>query len=473
MGLQYLVIGCFFLLNPYFSIIDIIPDFIGYIFILKGLAKVTKISESFADAYRQFGWLLLLSLARLCTIPLIANTDEVWPLIIVLCFGIGEAYLSIRAFNGIFEGLSYTALSPESALYTKWREVRQFTVFFLIAKQVLCILPELCLLSSGDYGVVTVEGVNSLANYRLVFNLLAMVVVLLIGIAWFAQIRGYFKRVLKDNPYQLHLTELYKERYTNVSSVYVSSNLRTVMTLLMAAVILSLELVFDGVNYLPHLVSAIFFAAAAGKLMHLPGAAAPSAKKMGILALVYGVVSLPRFVYSFIYRNRIFGSYLYSTEEGLQYSYAEVLQDYLLRDFDSIDGLYLQIVLAAIEAVLFILFLLRFYKMLREIIGAHTRLSIPAPPVSEGLENVPRPKDELAQSFSHTWHISRVMGILTAISMAVATAAPAFFPSYWLIDTVLRCAWVISAYLLVSKLRDEIESHYSITIREDLHDLTH
>ncbi len=473
MGLQYLIIGCFFLLNPYFSIIDIIPDFIGCIFLMKGLSKASKLSESFADAYRQFGLLLIVTLGRIFTIPLMVITDELWSLIIALCFGMGEAYLAVRGFMGIFDGLSYTARSPESALYTKWKETRQFTVFFLIAKQVLCVLPELSLLSDSDYGVVTPEGVQSLANYRMIFTVLAMVVGLSIGIAWFVQIRGYLKRIMLDKHYQIHLLRLYKDRFTGVSSVYLAANLRTAMTLLMAAAVLSVELIFDGVNYLPHLISCFFFALAAYKLAKLPGADLPSAKKTGIYALLYGVLSLPRFIYSIIFSNRIFGEYLSSTEEGLQSAYAEILQEYLLRDFDIIYGLRAQVILAMVEAVLLILLLLAFYGLLREAAQKHTRLSIPAPPVPEGLENYPRPKDEFAVSFGRLRSASLTLGVATAISMVIATAAPAIIPSYWLIDALLRVTWVVTAYLLISKLRDQIESHYSITIREDLHELTH
>lgn len=473
MGLQYLVIGCFFLLNPYFSIIDVIPDFIGCIFLMKGLSKVAKVSESFADAYRQFRNLLLLTLARLFTIPLIGDTEEVWPLVIVLCCGLGEAYLSIRGFRGIFDGLSYTAHSPESALYTRWRELRQFTTVFLIAKQVLCVLPEFSLLSSNEYGVVTPDGVQSLANYRLIFNLLAMLAGLVIGIAWFVQIRGYLKRIMLDKHYQLHLLRLYRDGYTNVSAVFISSNLRSVMTLFMAAVILSLELTFDGVNYLPHLVGALFFVVAARKLSDLPGIEIPAAKKTVRYALIYGIVSLPRFVYSIIFTQRIFGEYLESEVEGLQLPYALVLQEYLARDFTTIYGFTAQVILAAIEAACFILLLVAFYKTLRGLIKGHTRASLPPSPISEGLENVPRPKDEFAISMNRFLTVSFTLGSLTALSMVIATAAPAFFPSFWLIDLLLRAGWVVSGYLLLSKLRDEIESHYSLLTREDLHELTH
>ncbi len=472
MGLQYLSIGCFFLLNPYFSIIDIIPDFIGCIFLMIGLSKVSKVSESFADAYRQFGILLLVTLVRIFTIPLISDTKELWALVVVFCFGIGEAYLAVRGFNGIFDGLSATSLSPENALFIRWRETRQFTAFFLIAKQVLCVLPEFTLLSSTEYGVVTPDGVESAANYRLIFHVLAMLFGLFIGIAWFVQIRKYLKQIRADVSYQTHLQNTYRDRFTNVSSVFLSANLRTAMTLLMVGIVLSLELTFDGVNYLPHILSSVFFAIAAFKLASLPGGRFTAAKKTGIFALAYGVLSIPRFIYSIIFTQRIFGEYFNAETEGLQLPYAVVLQEYLLRDFDTIDGVILQVVLAALEAAVLILLLISFYKLLKEIIQGHTRLAKSPPPIPEGLENVPRPKDEFAVSIYRSRIVSYGLGILTAISMVIATAAPAAFPSYWLVDLLIRVVWVICTYLLLSKLRDEIDSHYSMVIREDLHDLT-
>ncbi len=473
MGLSYLLIGCFFLLNPYFSILDILPDFIGCILILKGLSKGAKISESFADAARQFRYLLIVTAVRICTTPLISDTEEVWPLVITMCFGLAEAYLSVRGFIGIFDGLTYTASSSEDALYTRWRETKQFTLFFLIAKAVLAFLPELTLLSSGDYGVVTPDGVQSLANYRLVFTLMAMLLGLLIGIAWYIQFRKYWKAILRDNHYLAHLERLYQDRYTNVSAVFLADNLRRALLLMSIGMVLSIELIFDGVNYLPHIVGALFMAVAAYRLHTLPGTQWKFAKPTARWALIYGLVSLPRLVYSIIFTQRIFGDYLNAETEGLQFPYVEVLQDHLARDFTTIYGLIALVALSIVESVCMVLFLLYFYRLIKEIFQQHTRASIPPPPVPEGMENVPRPKDELRRTMALYLTVSSDLGLLAALSMIIATAAPAFFPSYWLIDLLIRGAWVISGYLMLSKLREAVEAHYAIVTREDIHPLTH
>ena len=180
-------------------------------------------------------------------------------MIVVLCAGLGEAFLSIRAFHAIFDGLNATSHSPEGALYDRWKETKQITTIFLIAKQVICILPELCLLSNGEYGVVTPDGIQSAANYRMPLLLVSMIIGLFVGIAWFVQIRRYLKKVIADNGYLAHLEELYLHQYTSVSAVYIADQLKIAMGLLIAAVILSMDLVFDGVNYPPHFIGAIFF----------------------------------------------------------------------------------------------------------------------------------------------------------------------------------------------------------------------
>lgn len=475
MGLQYLIIGCFFLLNPYFSIIDILPDFIGCIFLLKGLSKVSKISVSFEDAAKNFRYLLIVSLVRLCTTPLIADTSEVWPLIVVLCAGLIEAFLTIRAFVSLFDGFTATSHAPEAALYSRWRVTRQFTFVFLIVRQVVCILPELCLLSNSEYGIVTPDGVRSMATYRLPLILLGMFIGLVVGIAWFVQIRRYLKNVLNDKAYEDHLASLYQHRYSAVSAVYIADNLHTAMTLLMVGIILSMELIFDGVNYLPHIIGAIFIAIAASKLASLPKKAANSkGKAVAKLALLYGGISIPRFIYSIIFTNRIFGEYLNSKEEGLPIAYSDVLVDYLKRDFTTIYGFAALVILSVVEAVCLILLLRALYHMLRELLACHTRASLPPPPPPEGLENYTPQKDEFALNMHRTIFAFVILGVLVSISMIVATAAPAFFPSYWLVDSLLRLVWVVVGYYLVSKLREEIDSHYSFRTREeDLHELTH
>jgi hypothetical protein len=60
MGFNYLLAGFLFLLNPDIVVLDLLPDFIGYLLIMKGLSKASKISLDFASSRNYFGYLFIL-----------------------------------------------------------------------------------------------------------------------------------------------------------------------------------------------------------------------------------------------------------------------------------------------------------------------------------------------------------------------------------------------------------------------------
>ena len=61
---KFLLIGAIFLCDPLISVIDLLPDFIGYLFIMKGLYRMADLSGYIEDARRLCGRLALAALAR-------------------------------------------------------------------------------------------------------------------------------------------------------------------------------------------------------------------------------------------------------------------------------------------------------------------------------------------------------------------------------------------------------------------------
>ena len=45
MKIGYMIVGCIFLFNPFINIIDILPDFIGYLFIMRALTELSDLLE--------------------------------------------------------------------------------------------------------------------------------------------------------------------------------------------------------------------------------------------------------------------------------------------------------------------------------------------------------------------------------------------------------------------------------------------
>lgn len=466
MGFAYLIVGCFFLLNPSISIFDLLPDFIGYAFLLKGLVKASKLSADFESAYRSFRTLFIITLAKMFTLALAGGDDQTWLLIVVFCFGIVEGFLSFKAFNSMFEGFCYTAERGEStAVFGKWSETKLLTAIFMIARQALCILPELSLLSSTEYGEVTIHGIDSIARYRWIFNILAAVISLAFGIYWFIKVRSYIKGVKADKVYIDILEEKYRYTVGENPSALRYHALRFSLIMLLVAAVLSIELPFDGFNYLPHAIFALLITIAAH---HIVPYFTAEAKKLTRWSLIYTISSAVAWVYNLVYMRTIFGTMFDSEEEGLVLSYAEVLDTAVKQDFFALDGFIVLCVLTVAEAILFAILVHRLTALLNAILTQYT-------PKKETHAN--DPKDDEYAEWAHllpqanefkpkTTHlhpvIMKVVGYTSAVCTVVQTALSFLFPAFWLIALIVRIAWVVLFYLTVSKAKELAETAHEM-----------
>lgn len=454
MGIAYLIAGCFFLLNPNISIFDILPDFIGYACILKGLVKLSKLSADFEAAYRSFRTLFIIALLRIFTLPLAGGDDQTWVLLMVFCFGLIEGYLSFRAFSFFFEGFSYTAQRGESnAVYGKWSETRLLTLIFVIAKQGLCILPELSLLSSTEYGEVTSHGINSLAQYRLIFNLFSAIVMLAFGIYWFIRIRAYLKGIQNDQVYIDGLSERYRYTVGENPAVLLHHALRFSLLVLSVAAILSVELPFDGFNYLPHSIFALLIMIAA---RHLVPYFKPIASKTALWALIYTLVSAVVWVYNLVYTRIIFGSTFDAEEEGLTLSYAAVLENAIQKDFFAIDGFIILCVLSVVEAVIFAILVAHLTKLLHEIYVKYTpKKDQPTLKETEEWEALLPSHDQSSKKMTHLRVMfMKISGWICAVCGPIQVVLSFIYPAFWLISFVFRLLWIVLFYLTVAKAKE-------------------
>ena len=124
MNLSYLLWGLVFLFNPHINVIDVLPDVIGYLLILKGLSRLSDLNRDIASArakFRRLSWValfkLLLSfmtsgvlndaLYELGLSILVDLFDSTMVLVFVFAFGVMELMYLIPAFISLFEGISF------------------------------------------------------------------------------------------------------------------------------------------------------------------------------------------------------------------------------------------------------------------------------------------------------------------------------------------------------------------------------
>ena len=124
MNLGYLLVGLVFLFNPNINVIDVLPDVIGCLFILKGLSRLSDLNRHIASArakFRRLTWIALFkSLVSLFTSGILDQAlygmrlsilvdlfDSTMVLVFVFVFGIFELIYMIPAFISLFEGIAF------------------------------------------------------------------------------------------------------------------------------------------------------------------------------------------------------------------------------------------------------------------------------------------------------------------------------------------------------------------------------
>ena len=87
--------------------IDVLPDVIGYILILKGLSKLADLDGKISAARQRFKAAVWISSGELFVMLLIPVFDATWYLIFSFLFGVMKLIYLIPAFVFLFEGISY------------------------------------------------------------------------------------------------------------------------------------------------------------------------------------------------------------------------------------------------------------------------------------------------------------------------------------------------------------------------------
>ncbi|MBQ2989366.1 MAG: hypothetical protein IJD59_09700 [Clostridia bacterium] len=107
MKIGYMIVGCIFLFNPFINIIDIFPDFIGYLFIMRAIAELSDLERNIRNARARFKAAMWVSLVKCALVVASRIFDSTWYLILTFSFGILESMYLIPAFIDLFYGISY------------------------------------------------------------------------------------------------------------------------------------------------------------------------------------------------------------------------------------------------------------------------------------------------------------------------------------------------------------------------------
>ncbi len=274
LGIGYITAGACFLFDPYIGIIDLLPDCLGYLFIILGLFRVADMDERLAEALKGARNLAFVGIARVVAMLLsftFVSTFEqpVFMLLMLFVLAVLDCILLVPMWKNICGGLLYLGNRVEATVMFDRRYlggkhgirnmVERYTavttVFFII-HEALAVLPEFTVLSHEKGGAA--PG-NTTHYYDFVglFRGLGILISLLLGIIWLALTIRFVYRLKKDKPCFEKLTAKYRTEVLTRHDMWAMRAVKFSMCCLIVAAVLSLDFYVDGVNFVPDFLVAV------------------------------------------------------------------------------------------------------------------------------------------------------------------------------------------------------------------------
>lgn len=284
MRLPWIFGAWIFLWNPNCIVIDVLPDWMGYLFLCFGLSKLADLNDSIGTAVSAFRKMIWIDAAKLLAMVWIfgmsaASERTSSMLLWTFVFSVLELIFVIPAFSKLFDGLTEigyfypnvslfgTELSRKGGISgerpkkkNRTDRMKRQTVFFVAMKAILAVLPEFSELTNLSYD----EGTGTVGLYRYigVMRVMAVIPVLIVGIVWLIRMTLYLRSILKDRALMIGLYEKYQADVKPKVGLFAQRNVKSVCALTVAALILTLDFRLDGQNCFPDFWAAIlmFFA---------------------------------------------------------------------------------------------------------------------------------------------------------------------------------------------------------------------
>ncbi len=357
----FLLAAAILLFNPYISTFDILPDFVAYLCILISIRGVTELVPHFNEARTAAKKLLIVSVAKLPSYLLVSASVagdsrlRVLYTLVTFSFTILELIWLFPLVREFFAGMDYLSdrYGINSVLATKRPHGRSYlsrarcaAYVALPAKLILALLPEFSLLFTNDgSGFITVG--RDLASFHPLLTGFAVLPALGFGIYFLIDTLPFCRRLMGDRQLRALLQEVREETAPALHGAQHILRARYALWCLAGGAFCLLDIVLDGLNYLPNALGILLFGAAAIILL-------PLGRGYAKLVLAAACVTLPVSLAAFITRNLFFAEHSYAALGRVR----EADRLYSLYEFFSVG----ETVLFTVLAILLCLLLFRIVK---------------------------------------------------------------------------------------------------------------
>lgn len=443
-----LAISFLFIFNANIYVIDLLPDIFGYVILSLALVKLSDLCEDIAVSSKFFRYMILSELGKLAALlwlfGLSSNDERNTGILLVgFAFAVIDSILLFIAYGRLFSGLiSLGFAHKNTAVLGSRREgrksyterIRALTLFFVIFKAAMSVLPEFSNLASYEYDESS--GLVDLYEYIGLMRGMSFFITTIVGVFWLVSIIRYFLRLRKDTEFIESLAENYRERILPKKGLFVRRSFSTSFFFLVVASVFLFDMRVDGFNIIPDTVGAIlFFVGMMLSFKQLKVKKAPFVS----CGIFYLLASIAAYVTEFFfYFNGYRLSSIYRTEK--------VYNAYIAMSAASVA-----------QTVGFLAMTAAMLLMMRSIIKEHTGFVYGNDPQRdrERLEKYHK------ESQKKLWFIA-VTAILVALSDVFYTFFAARFVYAGFFGVLATFIFLVSVIRTTSLLKDEIDTKYML-----------
>lgn len=445
-----------FIFNPNISIVDLLPDFFGYIILSVSLVKLSMISEGLVEARKAFERMIIIDGAKLLALIWVFGIDVSSArssslLLFSFVFGVFEIIFLAPAFIKLFEGFGElgnfhvnTSIhgSKKNGGKSYTEKIRKFSVFFVSFRAIMTLLPELSDLTN----VNEMQQANHVSIYRYigVMRMFCFIPVLIVGVVWLVKALAYFARIRSDKVFCESVELAYEQKIIPKEGIFVIRNVKIATWLFVAAMVLSFDIKLEGSNIFPDFLILLFFIPSFAYVCKT----ASIKKNSTIVASALFLLSSVASIVSELYYHE---NYTYNIMEKS----SEAFFAYLI---------YVGAV--ALQGVLFIVLLTSFSNDVRKVIVAHTGYVQGKKSEESGEDaRIAEFHKELGKDFSHMLDAA-IVYVLSDIAKALYGAVYAFMDKNWgwlgLVNIVCGIFFIMMVVRAVSNLREAVQTKYML-----------
>ncbi len=462
MGIMPIAAGIFFLVNPLVNIIDIMPDFIGYILIAFGLDRLADMEDHFASAKKSFIILAVISAVKTAACLLLSFIDATFIILLSFVFAVGEGICFIPAMINLFGGFHYYGLRLEScSCYGIYKNVTTkddngnkistlkkvcssdsvlaFSIIAFVIRAISYFLPQLpTIFANSSTGVINAGYQTDWTYFMPHMYVLCGVIVLAVSLPWAFRFRRYIKGVAADEKLMTKLEATYEENIAHDECHFAEKKTVAIWIITAIAAVFCFSIYIDYVSWLPSGVAGICFAIAAVMMRRTSGKTVPAA----VAGFVTAVPSALEVIWQYHYAAEKYtpASFLYGIGKS--------------------GRLYPPIMVSELAgAVCLIVTIWLFAKCLKDMTTEHCVLYEKALPETRSGKG-----EGLCLRITKAYNVAFALMTAMTVVSGVHGIIAVYYPEIWILNTLIGIAMIIFLIRarniandeLYDKLRDRI-----------------